>query len=296
MDEEDRLCKCCYNSFAHQLKKKEAADSLADKLTLLSVGATHSRGFVCNNVEGLETIDEHAIINLWRTNDIVVPHGNRCCSEHLESSGRKFSDEAIEVIKMRAKVRECSPKMFKETVLEMNKRDDAPMNFDLDSTLKDDYYDTYLGMSKENFMDLCNTCAPFIERKNKFDFRNSIALFLTKLRTGMSLQACGLLFGIDKRRASEKFHMVRKLLMRAFVPSNLGYNSITREDYIQQHGTTLSQMLLQIDPTQRDIAASIMDGTYLYIQKSTNFKVQKQTWSFKNANLVKPFKMVAADG
>lgn len=46
-----------------------------------------------------------------------------------------------------------------------------------------------------------------------------------------------------------------------------------------------------------DTLFPIFDGTYLYIDKPSDFELQKKTWSVqKNRNLVKPMMIVLEDG
>lgn len=53
----------------------------------------------------------------------------------------------------------------------------------------------------------------------------------------------------------------RKALMAEFVPRNLGFSHITREEIIQTHTRPLAQQIMS------DVASAILvlDGTYLYI-------------------------------
>ncbi|EFN69791.1 hypothetical protein EAG_03885, partial [Camponotus floridanus] len=89
---------------------------------------------------------------------------------------------------------------------------------------------------------------------------------------------------------------VRQSLMQRFVPTNIGFDAITREDYIARHVTQFANELYNPDPlTPRVIA--IVDGTYTYIPKSTNFRALRQSYSIhKGRHLIKPVLIVAPDG
>lgn len=63
---------------------------------------------------------------------------------------------------------------------------------------------------------------------------------------------------------------VRKSLMNRFVPQNIGLNAITREQYIQQHVTEFANILYNEEENVTKVIACI-DGTYSYIEKSSNF-------------------------
>ena len=64
--------------------------------------------------------------------------------------------------------------------------------------------------------------------------------------------------------------------------------------YINEHSTVLSTKLCGVFPQS---AICILDGTYLYCQKSANFEIQKLTYSGqKHRNLIKPMLVLAPDG
>jgi len=99
---------------------------------------------------------------------------------------------------------------------------------------------------------------------------------------------------LDQARISDIIHSVTRILDNTFVPQFLGYNHITRENYINVHTSEFSKHLLG---ASEDTATVIMDGTYLYIQKSSNFELQKMTYSLhKFRNLVKPMMVISTTG
>lgn len=89
---------------------------------------------------------------------------------------------------------------------------------------------------------------------------------------------------------------VRQSLMLRFVPSNIGFDAITRDVYIARHVTEFANELHNPEPdTPRVIAA--IDGTYTFIPKSINFRALRQSYCVhKNRHLVKPHLIVASDG
>ena len=81
--------------------------------------------------------------------------------------------------------------------------------------------------------------------------------------------------------------------MKHFVPQNLGFKHIKREDIIKNHTRPLAKQLFSND---RDSAIIVLDGTYIYIQKSGQYNFQRRSYSLhKNRPLVKPM-MVCTTG
>jgi hypothetical protein len=89
---------------------------------------------------------------------------------------------------------------------------------------------------------------------------------------------------------------VRTSLTVNFVPLHLGYDSITRNEYVRDHVTEFANHLYNPDP-DNPVAIAYVDGTYAKIPKSRNFKVLRQSFCVhKGYHLVKPALVVAPDG
>jgi hypothetical protein len=74
----------------------------------------------------------------------------------------------------------------------------------------------------------------------------SLAIYLCKMKSGMSKQFLSTLFNIWKSSLRRAISSVRKALMNQFVPSNLGCSHTTREEVIRNHTRPLAQSLLGI--------------------------------------------------
>lgn len=83
--------------------------------------------------------------------------------------------------------------------------------------------------------------------------------------------------------------------MKKFVPENVGLHHISRQEVIANHTRPLAQSLFG-NMTQSQ-AIAVLDGTYIYIQKSNHFQFQRRTYSIhKGRPLVKPMVVVSTDG
>ena len=79
------------------------------------------------------------------------------------------------------------------------------------------------------------------------------------------------------------------------VPKHLGFGHISRQTLLQEHSRPLAQALFANDDPA--VAILILDGTYLYCQKSACHRLQRACYSMhKNRPLVKPMMIVATDG
>ena len=84
-------------------------------------------------------------------------------------------------------------------------------------------------------------------------------------------------------------------LTQYFVPKYLGFHHVTREQVLEQHTRPLTQQLLANDNANKAII--ILDGTYVYVQKSANNLLQRRTYSLhKGKPLVRPMMIISTDG
>jgi len=84
--------------------------------------------------------------------------------------------------------------------------------------------------------------------------------------------------------------------MLRFVPNNIGFDAITKDNYVERHVTEFADYLYNPQPHIPQVIA-IIDGTYTYIHKSSNFRALRQSYSLhKGRYLLKPALIVAPDG
>ena len=83
--------------------------------------------------------------------------------------------------------------------------------------------------------------------------------------------------------------------MKDFVPKYMGFDHITREAVIENHTTVFARELLASGDD--NTAILLIDGTYIYIEKSGKYAFQRKSYSvYKGRPLVKPMLIVASDG
>ena len=122
--------------------------------------------------------------------------------------------------------------------------------------------------------------------------RIALAVFLAKMRLGISNTVLASIFCLKSKRViAQIIHDVSKALLNDFVGNNLGLGHIDRVSVLRDHQTSVSTKLM----TERDDQLVIvMDGTYLFIQKSSDNKFQRRSFSMhKHRNLIKPMMITA---
>ncbi|KAH9636744.1 hypothetical protein HF086_007642 [Spodoptera exigua] len=141
----------------------------------------------------------------------------------------------------------------------------------------------YLGLTKAQYQRILSE-VPRLSNKHRGSF--ALAAYLMKLRTGDSDERMSALLQVPRSTLERHMNMAREILNQDFVPRNVGINHISRRNSSNglYGGEARSPII-------------IADGTYIYIEKSSNYLYQKKTYSLhKYRNLVKPFLFVCSDG
>nr|XP_049701353.1 uncharacterized protein LOC126055576 isoform X3 [Helicoverpa armigera] len=213
-----------------------------------------------------------------------VPQNNRLCDIHLVIEAWDFLDSLRSNYLQTFTARHIQD-MFtlKETPKERF------LNFENIDNMDDHVVHTWIGFTKVQFRQLFDEVPQLIEIRNS---SSVLAAYLIKLRSGDSNERLATLFKTSKKTLAKWLCQARDILTEHFVPRHLGLEHITREQ-IKERNLAIPSALFEGD--SRPIA--IFDGTYCYIEKSSNYLYQKKTYSLhKYRNLTKPFLMVCTDG
>ena len=117
----------------------------------------------------------------------------------------------------------------------------------------------------EQFNRLVNTVSSMRNSRVR-SVRVAVAVFLAKLRLGLSNRVLPVLFNLENKRVvSHINNQVRKALMKSFVPYHLDLKHITRETAIEQHQIAIAAIFHTNKPNQLCVIA---DTTYLFIKKN----------------------------
>lgn len=150
------------------------------------------------------------------------------------------------------------------------------------------------GLRSEQFTELFE-CVSQLKKQFKYNIqlaRTALYMYLIRLRTGQTLQQMSTTFNVSHGTIINRLRTVRNVLMKEFVPSNL--TDWSRETLIA-NTTELSRILYSDGNSNRVVL--ILDGTYIFIEKSGNQQFQKQTYNdHKKRNYIKVMMCVTTNG
>ena len=212
-----------------------------------------------------------------------MPEGARCCPEHTVN--RRLTSDAIDrIAPLSVQYKEFDSNNVQVMIdtWQMFFQEQKRFNFDDDRSMTDDEYKCLTSLSKEQFNDLIDQIpSSDIRHSSNRSIRTAIAILLCKLRLGLSNHLLGILFQMpNKRIVARSIESARKVLMNSFVPYNVGFNHISRNEIIHQHTSSVARKLFADD--EPETAIVVVDGTYLYIQVKKNCSCCRSYFSSSN--------------
>lgn len=149
----------------------------------------------------------------------------------------------------------------------------------------------YTAHTKSEFNTLLNE-VPMLQQQLWEKSSNALFMYLMKIRTGCSLIEIAAHCGSSERTVRRRVHDVRSILHGVIVPGYLKYPR-AREELVARK-SAMSSALFDGGDTSR--AHLIIDGTYIYTEKSLKHSFQKQTYNtHKKRNYVKIMMGVSTD-
>lgn len=153
---------------------------------------------------------------------------------------------------------------------------------------------TATGLNSEHFRSLVEIIPFSLAFPNKRILNeNALYTYLLRLRTGQTLEQIASGLNVSIAAVHTRLQNARQMLYKYFVCSNLK-SSLTRKEF-NYNTTELSRLVHgNGDPDQ---VILVLDGTYIYTEKSGNQYFQKQTYTNqKKRNFVKIMMCVTTNG
>lgn len=267
-------------------------------LPIPSTAKSHSYCFICHKPKTkLVVVSSNIRFYIFLHKGVIIPAGSRCCPDHIVDS--KLKSEDMTMIECKSD----KTLLNRSTVFELlqNLRtfaiqaEKSRIDFDTQETLSLADFINLTGVTKENFNDMHSYIKEEVRNTPARSTRTSLGIYLFKMKSGISNKVLSTVFNISKSSIRRAVSSVRLALMKKFVPQHLGLQHISREEIIRNHTRPLAQTLFgDLGNTQ---AIIVLDGTYIYIQKSGNFQFQRRTFSLhKGRPLIKPMIIVSTTG
>ena len=292
---DSRVCISCLTILSREVQLEN--DPTCTKLNVIHSPANGSC-LVCRRNGNLVRLSRNARTDIFLQINIFVVNNVQCCPEHLDANGylSKVLYPGLQYFSRHYKLTGQELNDFLQTIRTTVQH--PPRDFTKDDSFTDEEFALISPVTKDQMNEILGFCDPVpINESFRYVTKRDLLAFFCKLRQGLSDDFIKLIFNYSSRQAvSLAISLVRRSLMLRFVPENIGLNAITREQCVEQHVTDFANTLYNEDVNNRKIIVNI-DGTYCYVEKSSNFQALRQSYSMhKGRHLVKPVLVVAPDG
>ncbi|XP_053391975.1 uncharacterized protein LOC128554692 [Mercenaria mercenaria] len=311
VDENEVICTACsikyykakktekYQNNVNSAHKKTSSHTNSSQSTchlrMKSVSYSHKYCIICkkkqNSRRSLIVLPKKAQTQAF-IEGIYIPKKARLCRNHIK--GKLIKDADLKTMPVNEGKKLYLTPEISSLIEEMrdHMKRTSYINFD---TLPEEYYHNLTGLEKSQFDELCtyiegrrNTCVRSI--------KTTVGILLTKLRTGLANKLLSVMFKLKVSQIQRAVHSARCALLSHFVPYNLGFSHITHDEFCEKHTTSTASTLFKSSQNANE-AVIVLDGTYIYIQKSADYLFQRKSYScHKNRPLVKPMMIVGSDG
>ncbi|XP_018365999.1 PREDICTED: uncharacterized protein LOC108765508 [Trachymyrmex cornetzi] len=272
------------------------ADPTCVRLNVLTQTASQTC-VICNVQNNVRRLSIQCRVQVFIETNIYIPDNVRSCENHLDENGffSKILLPALRFINRPYVIKGPQLQVFLHQLRNVGANRTRGID---ENHLTDEEFQCIAPISKQQFEELFTYCDPVLQNgKLRYVSRKDLLVFLCKMRQGLSDDFLKVIFDYPSRQTvSSVVAYVRTSLLQRFVPTNIGPESITRQEFIMQHVTAFANELYNPQP-EEPRAIAVIDSTYAYIHKSNNFRVLRQSYSVhKHRHLVKPTLIVASDG
>lgn len=292
--ENTRICYGCRTSIERQIALRENPYALRFDVAISP--PDNSCIFCAHNVNIIDLPIE-CKVEVYMICKIIIPEvAVRSCRDHLDGRGFILRP-LLPAIPCRNRLYLMTPQYLQRFLSAIPTVASGKWLFNDIYDLNDETIRCLTSLSSDQFNELYTFCQRVPYDRGHYEVkRKDLLMFLCKLRQGLSDELLTVMFQYSSRRiTSSTVSFVRQSLMMHFVPQNIGFNAITREQYINLHVPDFHQELYNSQNHQ--VAVAYVDGTYTYCFKSSNFRSLRQSYcQHKGRHLIKPALIVAPDG
>lgn len=235
IDAQSRICNRCNASIEEEIRILQN-DPECLRLNVLTQTANHTC-LICNEPNG-HRLTLESRIDIFLKRNIYGPVGTRCCIHHLDEKGivldiflegLRYFDRPI--ILRGPDMQSFLQCLREQAVNNVKRRYEKETHFD------NDEFEALSPISKQDFNNLYTYCERLpVHNANSYRHvsKKDLLCFLCKLRQGVSDEFLKVVFSYSSRQSvSMAIATVRQSLMIRFVPENIGFQAITRNEFIE---------------------------------------------------------------
>ena len=218
--------------------------------------------FNCANVKNLRRLSREECLEIYFKFDVFIAYGLRSCSHHWKSGTISVPSNFIATHQgINVQSSDILQILKTAKTLFMNEQKKS-VSFIL---MEEKMLKFETGLTKDNFRHLLS----FFSESNAHRNDLFLGVYLSKLRRGYTFEELAVRWNISRQSVSKYCSFSRDILSKDFLNTYLGLN-VTHEEMLSHQNETTTRLH---DPEGKKVIL-ILDGTYIFIEKSNNFQFQ----------------------
>lgn len=209
---------------------------------------------------------------MLQTYNYYIPQNNRLCNYHKANDSWQFLSGALDNY-----LNAFTASHIQDMLSLKNPTQYIFIDFNNLNDLSDELVHFWIGLNKDQFNSLFNEVSQF---HNIPRGHTTLGVYLMKLRKGDSNERISTMFQIPRSSLESLLGKARDILTEFFVPHHLGFNHINRQQIIIKTLIIPKGLFGYYEGEERPVV--ILDGTYCYVQKSSNYLYQKKPTVYIN--------------
>ena len=215
------------------------------------------KGYYINNKKCLE---------IWNNQKIIVDGNHRVCTTCNTS-------KLFIITKTLSMDLATTPSLLNRIMELLNTKVESNQNQQKEEEKEEKFFMglNYTSLSDKSCEEACGLLPEVLEQLSLLIGKdpNQIFEFFIICRQGISQRFTGVLMDLNQSNISRRFNKILNLLTNKFVSLYLGSTAFTWESIKEKH---TPKMFSEIWPN----IIGVLDGTYIYCEKSSDFDVQKR--------------------
>ena len=256
LDENSRICLNCNRVIMNDIALVEA-DPACLRLHVITQTASCSC-IICYNQYDIQRLSLECRVQVFVKRNIYILDNVRSCEHHLDNNGCFFNMFllSLQFINRPYVIRGQQLQVFLPEMRNVALSRGKSIDYD---NLSDEEFECLSPINKQQFEDLLTYCDPTLQNeKLSHVSRLDLLIFLCNMRQEISDDFLKVIFDQSSRQnVSFIIDYVKSSLLQRFVPDNIGPQSITRQQFIEQHVTEFANELYNPQPEERRVIAVI---------------------------------------
>jgi hypothetical protein len=212
-----------------------------DQLNMITVTiprsiSTNQACVVCKKTKNIVDIPDTVYIDAFVKKNIIIPNGGKCRKTHLnrKNTFHKKDLDHIEIVSNQTTLTDYEVKIILDRIRHLSSLTLLD-KFNHTVNLNDNDCKAYTGFSKDQFISIFDSIRSMRDSPNR-NKTQALATYLFWLKSGLDYRTIASIFSIDNfQRVGDYCESVRKALLNDFVPTNLGPNHMSRDEWVTQN-------------------------------------------------------------